>query len=120
MSKHPQIQHGTLHAIRRTVLDQFSHVAEGAFNQAKAFVEFVSHGLAAGDGVGVAIDRPNCASSSREDAGGVSAATERAVHEHTAILWRQCGKHFSQHDGDVGAACERGGHLFLGPLAGQF
>ena len=101
---HAQVQH---HAVQRGnagLAEQGEHVAEIALDQVQAAGMAGGQRGAAGDGVGIAVDRPQRAVGRVQDGRGIAAAAESAVQVGAAIVRGERLQHFRQHDGDVPGA----------------
>ncbi len=81
--------------------EQRDHVAEAAVQQMQPAGMAGGQRGAAGDGVGIAVDRPQGAVDGAEDRRRIAAAAERAVEIDAAVARRQGGEHLVQHHRNV-------------------
>ena len=122
---HAHVQHHAVKSGNAALGQQVEHVAELAVDQMQAAWEPGGEAGAAGDGVRIAVDRPQCAGRRVQDRAGIAAAAECAIQVNAAGARSEHADCLGQHDGHVGWAWDgslrrnrgNGEAMLPGPLA---
>src|SRR5262249_22274977 len=83
--RHAEVERHAVDFVDALGRQQFGHVAEASFDQAQPRRVALSHCLAGGDRVGIAVDRDDLALGAIEHGAGVATGAERAVEVAAAV-----------------------------------
>ncbi len=99
--RHAEVEHHAIQGGDAVLRQQIQHVAELAMDQMQTAGKARGQTGAAGDRLGIAVDRPHRAGRGFQERRGVAAAAERAVEIHAAAARGEQADDFGQHDGNV-------------------